>query len=390
MFNPYLAAPLILGLRRYIQPGVTHVVLTVSEVDSDLEPRYIGALLLGAHFYCLATMRQTMIARWRHSRWADVVTNADKPESETLLHRIAFWVYGMKEELFQDVPDLEASHIAGRVNYRLPPDGVLCLIFQILSAEEFEVRLPDDSPPIVWPPNFMLQRHNAAAIMSDLLCMIREVGGDLWNMWLALVAEMDDRAIYDDDVPSHCRRLIRHAQALKSSTISPTSVLDKRFIHHRQAFYDQSSHITGEKDPGEDEATRSLHKQKGGRKKKAKTPTVTRGPQQLPPWSFLTEGGYLTDVAGGVAKFPGSIQANLLEEWCVLHGKRDTSPDDISPDLPEAHPEIEQRQKDFEAVLESLVSSGDDWATRLELGNMTVNGSWVGMYDSDLYEDEEI
>lgn len=199
-------------------------------MDGELEPQSLGAIFLGSHYYCLTTMRLTMYARWRHSRWSKIVTNADKPEAESLLHRIAFWVYEQKEELFRTKAEIEADALAGQTTCRLPYDGVLCLIFQIISAEEFELRPSDDSPPISWPSEFLLQRRNASALMSDLLKMIREHGGELWDRWLALVAEMNDRALYNDDVPSPIRRLIRQAQKLPSPTSSQTSVLDKRFI----------------------------------------------------------------------------------------------------------------------------------------------------------------
>lgn len=335
-------------------------------------------------------MRQTMNARWRHSRWSRIVTNADKPEAESLLHRLAFWVYEQKDELFCSQEDLEADALAGQFGCRLPYDGVLCLIFQIISAEEFELRPADDTPPISWPPEFLLQRNNASALMSDLLKMIRDRGGELWTMWLALVAEMDDRALYDDDVPSPMRRLIRRAHKLPSSTSSVTSVLDDRFIEDRHRFYNTSSHRTGDQDSSEDEPIATTRRKKGrNSKSNGKANVITRGPSELPPWSFLAEGGILEDAEAGIGKFPGSRHINIWEEHNVLAGKRGTLDDKIDEDAPSIHPELEQRERDFRETRKRLEELGDDWATRLEIGNIGHDGCWVGIFDDGTNQYEE-
>lgn len=373
----------LIKYHRYIQPGVIHAVLTVSEVDADFNPMSPGSILLGAHLYCLTTMRHTMNARWRHSRWSGIVTNADKPEAESLLHRIAFWVYEMKKNIFTSLEDLQTAHNQKIVSYRFPHDGVLCLIFQIISAEEFELRPQDDSPPIVWPASFLLQRNNAAAIMSDLLTMIREKGGELWEMWLALCAEMNDRAIYDDDVNSHTRRLIRHAQALKPQTNRP-NVFDIRYIHFRQGYFDTPLHPTGHDDPPAPGADGRSTTSKVKRRKKGKNVEVKHGPQELPPWSFLGEGGYMVDAVKGIARFPGRIQANLWEEWSVLSGKRGVLGEAPDFGAPPGHPEIETLEEEFEEIRRTLEATGKDWATQLELGNMESKGNWVGFYEDFL------
>lgn len=319
-----------------------------------------------------------MLARWRHSRWSRVVTNADKPEAESLLHRIAFWVYEQKDELFRTDAEIKADALRGHPTSRLPFDGVLCLIFQIISAEEFELRPCDGSPPISWPPNFLLQRANASALMADLLKMIRERGGELWQMWLSLVAEMNDRALYDDDVPSPMRRLIRRAQKLPSSTSSLTSVLDERFAPDRHCFYDSPSHRTGDSDSSDDEAVRKSRRNRG-RKGKGKAPAITGGPSELPPWSFLSEGGFLIDPHIGLGKFPGVSRTNSWETYDVLSSKRGAQLQEEG--APAIHPELYQREQDFIEIRNMLKEVGDDWATRLDTGNLEDDGCWVGIFE---------
>lgn len=94
----------------------------------------------------------------------------------------------------------------------------------------------------------------------------------------------------------------------------------------------------------------------------------------------MAEGGFLVDPDAGIGKFPGIDLINIWDEWDVLRGRRGVEKE-IEEDAPSIHLELEQREQDFRAIREKLEETADDWATRLEIGNMEYQGCWVGIYD---------
>lgn len=282
-------------LQRYLPPGTFHFVLTPSEVVKGKVVTH-GCMIDGAHFYNFLTMPKTMIGRLRVTHWSGLFTNADKAECVTLLHRMAFLLY-LDMHLIIDIPppsELQRLNDLRIGDMQYSAIGALCLAYQILAPESLEPR--DANGTSLYNPDEGLaaQGWNARAVMIDFITKVREAGGWLWQLWLRICTEMDDRILNKDDVLSPFRLLILEAQRLCKSNIRGTklSVLDIKFLAQRYAFFSTPSHAPTI--PFETESADGL-------------PI----PASFPPWSHVAHGTVSLDYNQGTVDEPGVIQVNL-------------------------------------------------------------------------------
>lgn len=337
------------------------MAFTVSHTDPALKSAL--SVVRGHHFYAEGNLHRTMLARWRERLWPHSVTNADHWESETFLHRIAFWIF---RRLLNPATNIDLNAIAAKVANGDSSDGSSdgygpknALVYMLMCFEVFAPITRKGVTPAL-PDTFVSQQWNARAIAYEMYLSIKREGGIAWESLQQLFDEMDNRIINDDDVISPIRQIISNARKLPSTLDDiQTDVYDPRFTTSRRKFYSKAQYQV------------------------PKTNSGNGGPTKLFPWSNVAENTVTVNV--GLSKKmvifrPNPIQVRHLE------GKDVTTPLSTDPssvkDLPDVDPVVAWRERMvevFQRVCESRMQEKHDWLERLDGGAKDdYTTHWIG------------